>query len=79
MGDFDDLYQGRASNRSWLADRTPEQQDWLNELAAHIREKGREPTLSWRELNRRFNRRWPGEAPADATILAQHVRSLVAQ
>ena len=79
MDDFTDLYQGRATSRNWLADRTSEQQDWLNQLADHIREAGREPNLSWRELNRRFDSRWPGEAPADATILARYVRSLVAK
>lgn len=79
MGDFDDLYTGRPTSQSWMADRTREQLDWLNELAALIREEdGRKPVVGWRELNRRFDRRWPGEAPTDAGVFARHVRKLVA-
>lgn len=77
MTDFADLFDP-GPGRPWFDSLNEEQQDWLNELAAHIREAGREPAVPWMELHRRFAGRWPDASPKQTGTLKDCVRRLVA-
>jgi hypothetical protein len=79
MTDFDDLFVGANPNKPWLSSLTGEPLDWVHELAAMIREEGREPSISWMELHRRFAARFPDNAPNGHQTLRDNVRRLVAQ
>lgn len=74
--DIDALWEPKTHQTSWLDGLTTEQQDWLGEVAAAIRERGREPT-SWPRVLAVFADQWPDAAPKQHSTVRTAVRRLV--
>jgi hypothetical protein len=78
MEDLTDLFtHALQSGRPWTP--TPDQLEWLQFIADGIMANGRKPTVSWRELTRRFARRWPDAAPKQSATIRDAVRALVGE
>lgn len=72
---YDDLWEPRTPQQSWLEKAPDEQREWLEGLADHIDKMGSEPV--WRAVHQKFEEVFGEGAAPNETTLAKHVRYLV--
>lgn len=72
---YDNLWESKSPQQSWLDKASTEQQEWLEGLADYISEIESEPV--WRSVRQRFVELFGEDAAPNETTLAKHVRYLV--